>query len=463
MKRMIITAKYVFPISSKPLKEAGVLVRGEKIVEVDAIEALKRHYPEEEVIDLGKAALMPGFVNLHTRTERTLLRGSIADEPYETWLLKTFELTQLLSLNEKQDSARIGCLEAIRTGTTTIADIASTPSSCQAISDYGLRGIVYRDCGGLDQERVEHAAKVAERDINDWSEKYGSDLLQIGIVPHHTFETHPLMFTKASELARKYNIPMQVHAGSSLEEFDFISKGSSMFSQHAPDDVEKSYVDIAPWMPFGVSPVEFVKNWGAFDADNVTCVNPVHVTDDDISTFRKYNVGTCICPGTEAQLGMGAAPVAEFLENKINVGLGSDSPMASENQGMMHEMRFAMLISRCVNARKYLRSSHALELGTLGGAKVLHIDDKVGTLEPGKLADITAVDLNNSLQVIELNPISAVINTCGSGDVTFTMVNGKILYRDGDFTFDVDGQAILDRVHKARLKLLEKERKNTNG
>lgn len=439
------------------MKFAGVLVRGEKIVEVDSIDDLRRHYPDEEVIDLGKAAIMPGFVNLHTRTERTLLRGAIADEPYETWLLKTFELNSKLTKQEKADAARIGCLEAIRTGTTTLADIGSTESSLAAMSDYGLRGIVYRDCGGLDTERVEHAAKVAERDINDWSEKYASDLIQVGIVPHHTFETHPLMFRRASEIARKYNLPMQVHAGSSMEELDFIQRGSSMFSQHAVDDVESSYADIPPWMPFGVTPIEFVKNWGAFDTDNVTCVNPVQVSDSDVNVLRKYGVGVCVCPGTEAQLGMGAAPVAEFLENSINVGLGSDSPMASENQGMLHEMRFAMLISRCVNARRYLRSSHALELGTLGGAKVLHMEDKIGTLEEGKLADITAIDLSNSMQVIALNPISAVINSCGSGDVIFTMVNGKILYRDGEFTFDVNGKAILDRVHKARLKLIGEE------
>lgn len=439
------------------MKFAGVLVQGEKIVEVDSIEALRRHYPQEEVIDLGKAAIMPGFVNLHTRTERTLLRGAIADEPYETWLLKTFELNKKLTAKEKADSARIGCLEAIRTGTTTLADIGSTPSSLEAMSEYGLRGVVYRDCGGLDIERAQHAAEVAERDINEWGERFASDTLQVGIVPHHTFETHPIMFKLASEIARKYDIPMQVHAGSSVEELDFIKGGFSMFKQHSPSDVESAYVDVPPWMPFGVRPIEFVKNWGAFDAENVTCVNPVQVDDSDIATLRKYGVGVCVCPGTEAQLGMGAAPVAAFEENKLNVGLGSDSPMASENQGMLHEMRFAMLISRCVNARKYLRSSEALQLGTLGGAKVLHMDDKIGTLEAGKLADITAVDLSNSMQVIALNPISAVINSCGSGDVVFTMVNGKILYREGKFTFDVDGKAILDRVHKARQKLMGEE------
>ena len=251
MKLMILTAKYVFPISSKPIEDAGVLVQGGKIVEVDNALKLVSHYPDEEVKDFGQAGIMPGFINLHTRLERTLMRGTVADEPYAQWLLKYVRLSSKMSKKDKYLAACIGCLEAIRTGVTTVADIAFTEGPVRAIDEYGLRGVVFRDACSPDKDRVAHVIKKVEHDIEDWSEMGDHERLAVGISPSAAFETHPLMFTEAAKLSDKKKIPLQLRLGGSIEELEFISRGTSMFKSPVENYVELNYVETPPWLPLG--------------------------------------------------------------------------------------------------------------------------------------------------------------------------------------------------------------------
>lgn len=454
---MILCAKYVFPVSEKPIENAGVLIHDDKIVEVGKTRELLSRYPNEDVKDLRMAAIMPGFVNLHTRLERTMLRGTVADEPYAKWLLKTYHLSSKMSNEEKYDAACVGCVEAIRTGVTTVADISFTDNPVRALSEYGLRGVVFRDTCNLEKTEVDKTVEEAKREIYEWQEKTCDDKVKIGVSPSAVFETHPLMFTQCAKLAREENLPLQVRVGGSVEELEFIMRGTSMFRKHASGYVELTHATVPPWLPFGVRPVELLKNWGAFEADQLSVVHAIHVNDADIATFRQFGAGICSCPASEAQLGMGIAPLSDFLKAGLNVGLGSDSPAASEAHGMLSEMRFGMLLHRASYVKRFFKSSQILKLCTLGGAKVLHMDDKIGTLEPGKLADIVAVDLSKSLQIVELNPISAVINSCTSSDVELTMVGGKILYEDGSFFFDQDPLEMLQKMKESRKKLAELE------
>ena len=451
---MILTAKYVFPISQKPIEDAGVLIHGNKIAAVASAANLLRLHPDEEVKDFGQAAIMPGFINLHSRLERTLLRGTVADEPYASWLLKYVHLISKMSKQDKYDSACIGCLEAIRTGITTLADISFTDGSVRAINEFNMRGVVYHDICSPDKARVSDVMDKVERDLDAWEQIGDSERLSVGISPSPAFETHPLVFTESAKLSRKRDIALQLRLGGSVEELEFISRGTSMFKSPKKNYVELNYVQTPPWLPFGVRPCEFVKNWGAFEADNISVVHAIHVDDNDIRTLRDAKVGICSCPGSEAQLGMGVAPIYEFRQAGIPVGFGSDTPAASETHGMLPEMRFAMLLHRANNFKKFFKSSTVLRMGTLGAAQVLHMDDKIGTLEAGKYADIVAVDLSHSMQIIDINPVSAVINSCTAGDVVFTMVNGKVLYCDNEFTFDANVEGVFEKVKKTRDKLI---------
>lgn len=450
---MLICAQYVFPVTSDPITNGAVLVRDGKIRDVGQADMLKLRYPDEETVDYGLAAVMPGLVDLHTRLEKTVLRGVAHDVPYATWILSILELGSRLEVSDWYDSAILGGLDALSSGITTVADITSTGAACTAAQKLGLRGVIYREVAAMDKSRVPYAIRSAENDILHWREEVDQDRITIGIAPGAVYAIHPSVFTQVSECARKMNLPVAMRLAGSREEYNFVKRGSSMFAVHTMDDSKRGYVEIPPWMPTGVTPVRYALNWGAFESSNVLVIHAVHIDDDDIKKLREYNVSICTCARSNAQLGMGIAPLGAFLRAGLNVGFGTDSPAATESIDMISEMRMSMLIQRAFDTRRFLDSSTVLELATIGGARALGIDDKVGSLEIGKCADLIAVDLSSSYQTPDADPVSAVVNTCSSSDVLMTMVDGKTLYEKNQWHVDVDVAKNIARVIEIRAKL----------
>ncbi len=450
---MLICAQYVFPVTSDPITNGAVLVRDGKIRDVGQADMLKLRYPDEETVDYGLAAVMPGLVDLHTRLEKTVLRGVAHDVPYATWILSILELGSRLEVSDWYDSAILGGLDALSSGITTVADITSTGAACTAAQKLGLRGVIYREVAAMDKSRVPYAIRAAENDILHWREEVDQDRITIGIAPGAVYAIHPSVFTQVSECARKMDLPVAMRLAGSREEYNFVKRGSSMFAVHTMDDSKRGYVEIPPWMPTGVTPVRYALNWGAFESSNVLVIHAVHVDDDDIKKLREYDVSICTCARSNAQLGMGIAPLGAFLRAGLNVGFGTDSPAATESIDMISEMRMSMLIQRAFDTRRFLDSSTVLELATIGGARALGIDDKVGSLEIGKCADLIAVDLSSSYQTPDADPVSAVVNTCSSSDVLMAMVDGKTLYEKNQWHVDVDVAKNIARVIEIRAKL----------
>lgn len=152
-------------------------------------------------------------------------------------------------------------------------------------------------------------------------------------------------------------------------------------------------------------------------------------------------------------LGMGMPPMSEYLKSGFCMGLGTDSPAATDSTDMFSEMRIGLLMNRARDTRNFLDSSTMLELATIGGAKALKMDDRIGSLEIGKQADVLAVDLSGTNQSIELNPVSALVNSCSTSDVLMTMVAGKVLYEKNRWHVDVEAAKNIARVIEIRAKL----------
>ncbi len=450
---MLLSAKYVFPITSEPIVDGAVLVRGNSIVDIGEFEALAHRYPEEEVTNFGQAALLPGFVDLFTRLEQAALRGMVADQPYAKWLLSIIEKNSQLELSDWKDSAMLGGFDALSSGITTVADITSTGAALHAVKELGMRGVIYREVGAMDKMRVEYAMHSAERDIKKWMDENDSDRITIGISPASIYANHPQVFGLASEFATKEGLPYAMRLAGSSEEYNFVKYGSSMFAVDNMDVGTRGYVEIPPWLPFGVSPVRYALNWGAFDSPNVLLVHAVYVDDEDIQKLVSRDVAICTCPRSNAQLGMGVAPLLEFLQAGLRVGLGTDSPAATESTDMLMEMRTGLLLHRANNPRHFLDASKMLELATMGGARALRMDDKIGSLEIGKLADIIAVDFSGVTQTPEINPVSALVNTCTTSDVLMTMIDGEMLYHDGHLTTKTEMAKSIGEVLRLRVKL----------
>lgn len=449
---MLLCEQYVLPITSEPLQNAAVLVRDGIIRDIGSIEMLKLRYPEEKSTDFGKAALIPGLIDLHTHLENAAMRGIVHDVPYATWIMSILDKSAKMDVGDWYYSALMGGLEALSSGITCIADVTASGSACIAVQKLGLRSVMYREVGAMDKRRIDYAMRLAENDILHWREEVDSTRITIGVAPAPMYACHPLVFEKVSEFARRENIPVAMHMASSREEYNFIKYGSSPFSVHTMDQ-KRGFVEIPPWLPTGTTPVRYALNWGAFESDNVLAVHCIYVNDQDIKKLKEYDVAVAVCPRCNAQLGMGVAPINEFLRAGLRVGLGTDSPAATDSTDILIDARTGMLVQRAVDVGTFLDSHTMLEMATIKAARALKLDDKIGSLEVGKCADIVALDLSGSHQVPTTDPISAIINTCSGADVLMTMVAGVVLYEKNKWNVGVEVTKNVARVIEIRGKL----------
>lgn len=449
---MLLTAQYILPITSEPFQNGAILVRDGLIRDIGPVESLKLRYPDEEVKDFGSAAIMPGLVDLHTHLENAVIRGIVHDVPYTTWIMSLVETSNKLDVADWYDSAILGGLEALSSGITCVADITATGAASTATQKLGLRSVIYREVGAMDKRRVDYAMRLAENDILHWREEVDPERVTIGIAPAAMYACHPSVFGRVTELANREHLPVAMHMAGNREEFNFIKYGSSPFAVHVMDD-KRGYVEVPPWLPTGTTPVRYALNWGAFEAENVLAIHCVHVDEKDIQKLKKYDVAVGVCPRINAQLGMGVAPMSEFLRAGLRLGLGTDSPAATDSTDMFEEMRLGMLVQRAVNTSTFLESATMLEMATMGGARALRLDDKIGSLEVGKCADIIAVDLSGSHQTPTTDPVSAVVNTCTGSDVLMTMVAGVSLYETNKWNVGVEVARSIARVIEIRGKL----------
>lgn len=446
---MILTARYVIPVATPHIENGAVLVRDDKIVEIGDVEHLRAAHPEEPVRDLGLSALIPGFIDLHTHLEFSSMRGLVDDLPYSRWKLQLMEREKFLTEQDWHDAAMLGALESLRSGITCVADISDKGASTAAVNAAGLRARIYREVATMDRKRVDDVMRRADEDIHAWRESVDPDRVAVGIAPHAPYSCHPELFRKVADYAQD-GTPVSMHLAGSKEEYQFVKYGSSMLAV----DYRRAAGEEPPlWLPTGVSPVRYVLQWGLFDVPNVLAVHVTQVDDSDIDVLASHDVNIAYCPRCNAKLGMGIAPLYKFIQADLTVGIGTDSPASNNVMDMFDEMRIGLLLQRAMLGEEHwLGARRFVKMATLDGARALGIDDKVGSLEPGKQADIIAVDLSHSHQIPTHYPYSTVVHTSNQDNVTMTMIAGKIVYEDGTWAM-LDRERILARAEEMRMKL----------
>lgn len=447
---MLLLARYVLPVGSPCIEDGGVVVRGPRIVAVGKRAELLASYPGEEVVDYGLAALMPGFVDVHTHLEYSVFRGVVDDLPYTKWKMEVQRREQHLSKEDWALSAVLGASEAIRSGITTVADITNTGLALEAVQSAGLRGVIYREVSTMDASRISEVISSAFDDMEAWRAQADPERIMIGIAPHGPYTCHPRLFKAVAEAVGDSEMHVATHLAGSKDEYDFVKYGSSSLGQ---DFRAQSGWAEELWMPTGVSPVRYVYQWGLLDLPNVLAVHCVHVDAEDIAILKRNDVAVAYCARCNAKLGMGTAPLGEFLGKKLRVGIGTDSPASNSTMDFFSEMRTGLLIQRALRGeRGFFTAEDFVRLATIGGASALKLDDEIGSLEPGKRADVIAVDLSHSYQVPTENPYSAVVHTSNQEDVLMTMVEGRILMDRGRF-LTIDPESSRERLQDIRYKL----------
>ena len=446
---MLLKAQWVLPISKKPIEDGAVVVEGSKIKAVGKYKRLLGRFPDEEVVDFGKAIILPGFIDIHTHLEYSIFRGLLDDLSYADWKIQLTMKSAGLKKGDWELSAHIGALEALQSGITTIADITGSGASLKAAKDAGLRGVIYYEVADMDHTKVPQIIADAEKTISRWNDTVSGTNLIIGLAPHSPYTVSPPLYKKASEWARQTKLKMCTHLAGSKAEYDFVKFGSGVLPNEYWDLM--GWGDIL-WQPTGVSPVKYLEEWGVFDGGDVLAVHCVQVNEADIDILKKYDVSVAHCPRCNAKLGMGIAPLPSFAHRNLKVGLGTDSPASNNTMDIFDEMRIGVLLQRGVKGSFDFTAEDFVRMATLGGAEAINMESEVGSLDPGKQADIVVVDMSHSHQTPAREPYSALVYTANQENVVLTMVAGKTLYRDGVYA-TLDEQAILEKSEPIRKRL----------
>ncbi|HEB12510.1 MAG TPA: hypothetical protein ENI11_02415 [Actinobacteria bacterium] len=187
MQKKILSAKWVLPITAPVLKDAGVVIESDKIIEVGNTEELVKKHQGAELEDFGRAIIMPGFIDLHTHLEFSAMRGVCEDLPHSEWKIQLTKKCRNLDIEDWRISARLGAVEAVRSGITTIADMTSTGASLEAALELGLRGVIFYEFEGMDHSLVDSQVTRARHEVSQWQEKTDGSNIRIGIAPHSPY------------------------------------------------------------------------------------------------------------------------------------------------------------------------------------------------------------------------------------------------------------------------------------
>jgi cytosine/adenosine deaminase-related metal-dependent hydrolase len=422
----IYRADWVLPVTAPVLPDGGVAVAGDRILAAGPAPRLAGDYPGATFVDTGRSIIMPGFVNCHSHLEYTSFRGILDDAAFGDWIISLIDVKASLTPEEYLVSARLGAVEAVSSGITTIADTSYGAVTLEAAGAVGLRGRLYLEVFGVDDSLLDETMDDVERRLAE-AQAAVPEGFDVGLAPHAPYTVSSLLYQRISRLAQERGLKVMSHVAESKDELTYVRSGSGKF---AHDYREKMGWERMLVQPYGVTPIKYLQQWNVLHPDFLA-VHAVNLTRDDISLLRSGGVAVAHCPKSNAKLGCGVAPLADLLHAGVRVGLGTDSPASSNIMDMFDEMRTMLFLHRAVERDVGVLDAQAcVRIATLGGAEALGLESEVGSLEPGKRADLIAVDVSRSHFAPIADPYSALVYGANQDDVTLSVIAGRQLYRD---------------------------------
>ncbi len=425
MTATVYRARWVLPVSGSPIADGAVRVGRDGVIErVGPAADVPTH--GARLTDLGEVALTAGLINVHAHPELTLLRGQLENEAFAPWIERVIELKyHTLGPEAIRASTWLGVAECIAAGVTCIAAPDDAGFLQEALTETGVRGRVYREVFGPVPAEAETALVGLEAKI-EAMRRLASERVEIGIAPHAPYTIAPQLFSLLAEYARAEALPVTVHVAESEAEERFVRFGLGPLA----DRLLERGIELEA---MGQSPVASLAATGILETHPLL-VHCVHVDEADVLRIADTGSSIAHCPISNAKFGHGIAPLLFFLELGIGVGLGSDSVASNNRVDILEEARAAVLMQRATyRAAGVLSADECLRLATLEGARALGIADRVGSLEAGKAADMTAIRLDVPSTTPVGDPVAALIHEARGIDVVLTMVGGRVLSADGEF------------------------------
>ena len=417
----VLSADWVVPVEGPPIEDGAVEIddRTGTIAAVGLREELG------DSVHYEQAVMLPGFVNAHTHLEYEMYAGFGDGLGFADWIGLHVQRKQRLDLKDMEAIARLGALNCLRSGVTAVGDCSFSGAAATACADLGLRGTIYLEVFGTT------AASIHEQ-FEPMRERIGgafSDELQLGISPHAPYTCTIELYEACAAL----ELPVATHLAESDAETEFLRTGAGAWESFAEMLVP----------PPGTTGIRALAEAGLLDS-NVVAAHCVKADEEEIELLAEHGVAVAHCPRSNGALGCGVAPLAALREAWIRICVATDSPASTPSFDMFDEMRAAIVGARAREGRPdALSAADALELATLGGARALGLDGDVGSLVPGKKADLTILSLADTSFIPWEDPVTGAVLGGSPQGVVATLVSGKPRYEKG-------GKAWLELIGEAR-------------
>ena len=422
----VLSADWVLPIEGAPIEKGAVAISDGRIAAVGTVEELGegKRYPD--------SAILPGLVSAHSHLEYAVYGGFGDGLDFADWIIVHTERKGRIGFEEMEASARLGALECLRSGITTVGDASFCGAAALACAELGLRAIVYLEVFGRDLAQLSDRFERNRERI----ERYLSERVRVGISPHAPYTVSPELYAACLEL----DLPVATHLNESAAELRWLHDGTGPWARFA---------DILPPPP-GQSGIRMLARHGLLD-ERMVAAHCVKVDTEEIDLLAEHDVAVAHCPRSNALLGCGIAPLRELRGAGLRIGLGTDSPASTPSFDMFDELRAAIYAARAREEQPgALSAGAALELASIGAARALRLEDEIGSLVPGKRADLAVVSLTGSPHLPWEDPAAAVVFGGSPDRILATFVDGKPRYERGG----LEWHELTAAAHSARRAML---------
>jgi 5-methylthioadenosine/S-adenosylhomocysteine deaminase len=417
------------------IPDGVVAIEAGRIAAVGTAAEVGAAYRGREVLDARGGLVIPGLINAHTHAAMVLFRGVADDLRLMEWLTRYIFPAEAKNVSAPfvKAATRLAALEMIRSGTTTFVDMYYFEDQvAEAAKEAGLRGVLGSTLievpgGAPDAKTIPDALALAERFLKRWS---GDPLITPAVAPHSAYLCSPETLKSARALADRYGAPLLIHLSEVQDEVK---------------TVEERY---------GKTSTEHLRDLG-FLRKGVLGAHGVWLSASDRAILKAAQAGVAHCPQSNMKLSSGAAPVAAMLAEGLRLGLGTDGAASNNDLDMFEEMDSAALLAKHASGDPTAAPAPAaLEMATLGGARALGMEDRLGSLEAGKRADVVVVSLAAPRLHPIYDPVSHLVYAAKGADVSDVVIEGRVVMRDGKVR-TLDEAAVIRDAEALRAGVVE--------
>jgi 5-methylthioadenosine/S-adenosylhomocysteine deaminase len=429
----LISARWVVPVEPDDtiLADHSVAIWNGKIVEALPTAAVAGKYEAAENIELTEHALIPGLVNAHTHAAMNLFRGLADDLPLTEWLNNHIWPAEGKWVNDEfvRDGTELAIAEMLKGGTTCFSDMYFFPEeTVHVCSDAGMRAVVGLIVVDFPTVWAQTPEEYLRKGLKLHDELRNNELITTAFAPHAPYTVSDGPLAKIRTMNNELNLPVHIHLHETAHEVD--------------EAVSKT----------GQRPLERMASLDLVNP-NLVAVHMTTLLPGEIGPLAHAGANVVHCPQSNMKLASGFCPVNAMMQAGVNVALGTDSAASNNDLDMFDEMRTAALLAKAVaNDATAVPAHSALRMATLNGARALGLDGQIGSLVPGKLADIAAIDLSSIATQPIYDPISQIVYSAGRTQVTDVWIAGKRLLKNRQLA-TLDEQVILQKAVEWRDRI----------